>query len=238
MVKNISVRDNVTIREKDYKRERVFLQIIDEILFSLSLTERDRDFARKALFTIFIDMIEDGNLDKVLKNILYMHKEGCIGQFALFYRNKLLKYIKSRDEKKLQTLIELAYTPEYDDNNFFDEDDIIFTDDMMNREILSLNLAIDTALYNSSISSILFYIPTCREEVCQTTHMNGKINNLLFLKDEINTMCFPLSTLLFILLTNRINPYTNEKWSDKETEEILSSYPYETKLIKRRISKH
>ena len=216
------------------QKEQTILNLISNyIITQYNFSKDELDFAKTIIFKV-LNKIND---EKLIKNLLYLNKNSKIGKFALTYSDKLIEYIKNKDEKKLIKLLEKAKTNEYDSNEYLIGDFLERKNREFDTQMLTFNLFYDQILHENITN-----ISKCEKDVCilETNCKNPILepnSNFIWCPNVKNNAgsahCFKLSDLLILMLTTNINPYTSEEFPKNIKNSTLKKYEYECALIKK-----
>lgn len=177
----------------------------------------------------------------IFKNMVYMNRKSKVGRFALTYSNKLSNIINNMDKKELNIFLSNPITPEYDNNELLDINELSLVTKQINKEMITMNNLID-------IVSRLDVIPRtilgteihekCNKDVCvysnsDSVFISSSIDSLVWITDYPTAMCFSLPELIIRISTDDINPYTNKKFTPVIVDKIKLQYNLEFKLVRK-----
>lgn len=177
-------------------------------------------------------------MDKLVKNIVFLNKKSNIGKFAMMYSLRL----NSLNGKKLKKFLLNPYSEEFDDNHFLNKEDKEHFDQLIKSEEVIIEFLIEKLSldFGNKIPDKIMDLDykKCQSDVCmvyQEELITPK--NYVWISGIDNYLdklwCFRINELILIILTDKINPYTNKPFKNKTVNKILNMYRREVLLCKR-----
>ena len=235
------------------KKDGILKKLIQEVLMTnnrfINYTTNDKFLYSSIIFSI-LKTIEDNKI--LFKNLIYLNKLSKIGRFSLSYTDKIFNYLENeKNNKKLTKLLSNPICIEYDDNKHIDQNSLDLLIKEFNIEISSLQFLFD------KLSMSLIPIPnnilstetytTCYKDICLLDNkMNSEIDcdlvqtsvkKLVWVGGEDKNLyvswCFDLTELLILLITTKINPYTNKKFKKDIRRSLTEKYENEISYCQR-----
>lgn len=199
------------------------------------------------IFAIKIyNILENFNDDNLLyKNLVYMNLNSYIGNFFLIYQFNLIDACCKNDFIKLTNILFNCNSPEIDSNSNLNSLELKEILNLIEIDKLAINLYIykkilqnsslvfDIDLYNNCVLESYKYY--CHENnICALNNFNKNI--YVFIPESINILrSFYLPNVIYYIIKDKINPYTNSKFSIGVKNFVKNTYNTEYKLIEKYI---
>ena len=178
-----------------------------------------------------VDILLKFDTEIIFKNLILLNNCTKIGKFALTYKDKLHKYIDENNYTNIKKLFSKHSTPEYDNNEFLNDNFIKLKDELIQEQLQILHLLFDNHKFGINAT-----FESCQNEICLFYGKNNNNSSVVNFNINESEWCFSLPKLLIIILTDNINPYTGKKIPNNIKNNILNEYKFESLLIQKYLS--
>lgn len=190
---------------------------------------------------------------KVIPDLLYRglvlaNRKSHVGRFAIVFNRRLYKAVAKKSGSAFFEVLRTAPFPELDDNPNLSDDEKAAIKGSLKEEMLSLNLMLEAALRDSTVTSLIDseMHKKCRDNVCIATGGDSRFaygpTKITCLVSEpcVELQCctaavysFNTLTLVSLLAFKKANPYTEAPFDPKLLESLQKTYSVEIRMVKR-----
>ena len=219
----------------------IFNVIIKQLINELYIF-KDIDDVELYIKNILLD--KKMNIEILYKNLIYMNTYSKIGMYVIYYKKNLIMNILEKNYKNIKKILEECKSPEIDENEMLNEYEKKELEIILENEMIAINHFIKTnSIKPIKINSKLFN--KCLNDICLHTlkkyNLNIKCDKYVMIPDynekykTVIVRSYYLPNLIYDILMNNINIYTNEKFNDKTKIFIEKRYKTEYKIKKKYI---